>query len=226
MSLAIGMPDGFWAFKEITAPTNVRTLSSLPCCRPFPDVGNKVPVLKLGGRLRQGREWLLLLANLQCATVFDFVTRQKVQGQHVESGSSSNSFPSFRQGAATGQCASGPRRRRRSSGRPCWNSPIQHTTWLRSPAILDHVDEEGARFCPPFRWDVEQTSPTCAPNWTRSTSISTASRIGTTSATSTPPSPSFNRDQQAAYGAYRSRDLCLAWTSALAAGQPDAEVEL
>ena len=37
--------------------------------------------------------------------------------------------------------------------------------------------------------------------------------------------PIVERDEKAAYGTYRSRDLCLAWTSALAAGHPDAEVD-
>lgn len=36
--------------------------------------------------------------------------------------------------------------------------------------------------------------------------------------------PIVERDERASYGAYRSRDLCLAWTSALGAGQPDAEI--
>ena len=38
--------------------------------------------------------------------------------------------------------------------------------------------------------------------------------------------PIVEREEQAAYGAYRSRDLCLAWTNALAAGDPDAEIDL
>ena len=38
--------------------------------------------------------------------------------------------------------------------------------------------------------------------------------------------PIVERDEKAAYGAYRSRDLCLAWTSALAAGRPDEQVDL
>ncbi|MDE0436464.1 MAG: hypothetical protein OXH92_20900, partial [Bryobacterales bacterium] len=38
--------------------------------------------------------------------------------------------------------------------------------------------------------------------------------------------PIVERDERAAYGAYRSRDLCLAWTSALGAGHPDVEISL
>ena len=62
-------------FKEITAPTNARTyIAAL-----FPTVGfgNKVPILKPQQENRN--EWLLA-ANLN-SMVFDFATRQKVQGQ-------------------------------------------------------------------------------------------------------------------------------------------------
>ena len=38
--------------------------------------------------------------------------------------------------------------------------------------------------------------------------------------------PIVERQEIDAYGSYRSRDLCLAYMSALAAGEPDAEVVL
>ena len=38
--------------------------------------------------------------------------------------------------------------------------------------------------------------------------------------------PIIERDEKAEHGAYRSRDLCLAWTSALNGGDPDAEIDL
>ena len=38
--------------------------------------------------------------------------------------------------------------------------------------------------------------------------------------------PIVQRQDEAEYGTYRSRDLCLAWMNALAAGSPDAEIEL
>ena len=37
--------------------------------------------------------------------------------------------------------------------------------------------------------------------------------------------PIVERRETATYGRYRSRDLCLAWLNALAAGQPDTRVE-
>ena len=62
-------------FKEITAPTNVRTL--IAALFPTIGFGNKVPIFKPETTDRS--EWLLT-ANLN-ATILDFVTRQKVQGQ-------------------------------------------------------------------------------------------------------------------------------------------------
>ena len=37
--------------------------------------------------------------------------------------------------------------------------------------------------------------------------------------------PIVERQEMATYDCYRSRDLCLAWLNALAAGEPDARVE-
>lgn len=36
--------------------------------------------------------------------------------------------------------------------------------------------------------------------------------------------PIVEREETARWGSYRSRDLCLAWISALMAGQPNAEI--
>ena len=38
--------------------------------------------------------------------------------------------------------------------------------------------------------------------------------------------PIVERQEMAKHGRYLSRDLCLAWMSALAAGDPDAEIEV
>ena len=38
--------------------------------------------------------------------------------------------------------------------------------------------------------------------------------------------PVIAREEEKAWGRYRSRDLCLAWVSALKAGSPDAEISL
>jgi len=38
--------------------------------------------------------------------------------------------------------------------------------------------------------------------------------------------PIVEREEMNAFGRYRSRDLCLAYMNALAAGDPDAEIDL
>ena len=67
--------DWVLGFKEITAPTNVRTF--IAALLPTVGFGNKVPILKPEATNRA--EWLLA-ANLN-ATILDFVARQKIQGQ-------------------------------------------------------------------------------------------------------------------------------------------------
>ena len=62
-------------FKDITSPTNIRTF--IAALFPAVAFGNKVPVLM--SETKQRTEWLLA-ANFN-AVVFDFSTRQKLQGQ-------------------------------------------------------------------------------------------------------------------------------------------------
>ncbi len=62
-------------FKEITAPTNAKTF--IAAILPAVGFGNKIPILKPEAPDRH--EWLLA-ANFN-STIFNFVTRQKVQGQ-------------------------------------------------------------------------------------------------------------------------------------------------
>ena len=62
-------------FKEITSPTNART--SIAALFPAVGFGNKVPILRPETTSRN--EWMLV-ANLN-AMMLDFVTRQKIQGQ-------------------------------------------------------------------------------------------------------------------------------------------------
>jgi hypothetical protein len=67
-------------FKEITAPTNRRTM--IAAVLPGVGFGNTLPLLT-AATPSGGREWEpLLLANLN-SLAFDFVARQKVQGQHL-----------------------------------------------------------------------------------------------------------------------------------------------
>jgi len=70
-------------FKDVTAPTNMRTM--IAAMAPLAGFGNTLPVLLPAdetARANYGRIASLLLANLG-TFAFDFVARQKVQGQHL-----------------------------------------------------------------------------------------------------------------------------------------------
>jgi len=69
------LPSAVLAFKDVTAPTNVRTM--IAAMVPATAFGNTLPALLL-----PPREAALLLANLN-SFAFDFLARQKVQGQHL-----------------------------------------------------------------------------------------------------------------------------------------------
>jgi hypothetical protein len=71
------------AFKDVTAPTNVRTM--IPAILPRAGYGNTLPVVlpEAGlGRREYARVASLLLANL-ASLAYDYGARQKVQGQHL-----------------------------------------------------------------------------------------------------------------------------------------------
>lgn len=71
------------AFKDVTAPTNMRTM--IAAMVPSAGFGNTLPVLlpaNEAAAIGYGRTASLLLANF-AALAFDFVARQKVQGQHL-----------------------------------------------------------------------------------------------------------------------------------------------
>ncbi|MHB8939168.1 MAG: Eco57I restriction-modification methylase domain-containing protein [Thiobacillus sp.] len=69
------LPSSVLAFKDVTAPTNVRTM--IAAFVPASAFGNTLPILAL-----PTQDAALLLANLN-SFAFDFVARQKVQGQHL-----------------------------------------------------------------------------------------------------------------------------------------------
>ncbi len=74
---------GQWsiAFKDVTAPTNVRTM--IAAIIPFAGLGNTLPSILPEGDVQIYALWSpLLLANFN-SLAFDYLSRQKVQGQHL-----------------------------------------------------------------------------------------------------------------------------------------------
>ncbi len=78
-------PKGDWpwrvAFKDVTAPTNVRTMIAalVPSC----GAGNTLPLLRPDAAPPAPPATLAALAANFNATIYDYCARQKVQGQHL-----------------------------------------------------------------------------------------------------------------------------------------------
>ena len=198
-------------FKEITAPTNVRTF--IAAILPAVGFGNKVPIFKPETAIRN--EWLLA-ANLNAA-IFDFVTRQKVQGQTLNlyiveqlPVVPPETYENVRFGPKTAA----------EVVRACVLELTYTASDLEGFARdLGHIDETGA-IGPIFPWEGERRLHLQAKldavffHLYGVTDRDDVRYVWSTF-------PIVERQDTAAYGTYRSRDLCLAYMNALAAGRPD-----
>ena len=198
--------DWVLGFKEITASTNVRTFIAIL----FPAVGfgNKVPILKPEKTDRN--EWLLA-ANLN-AMPFDFVTRQKVQGQTL------NLFIVEQLPVIA----------------PAdYNRPFGATT--ARALVRDHVlrltytAHDMASFArdlgydgEPFIWDEEERRHLRARLDALYFHLYGLSRGDAEYVLDT--FPIVRREDEAAFGTYRTRDMTLAYMNALAAGDTETRV--
>ena len=207
-----GWPAATWVlgFKDVTAPTNVRTL--IAAILPAVGFGNTVPILKPDTATRN--EWLLA-ANLN-ATILDFVARQKVQGQHL------NLYiveqlpvvPLDRYDVRFGP----------KTGIDIVREAVLELTYtahdMAPLAIyLGHVNDEG-KVRPPFRWDPDRRLHLYAKLDALFFYLyGVTERDDVRYVWST--FPIVEQQDVQAYGRYRSRDLCLAYMNALAAGRPD-----
>ena len=208
-----GWPAATWVlgFKEITAPTNARTF--IAAILPGVGFGNKIPILKPETPDRS--EWLLA-ANFN-STIFNFVTRQKVQGQTLNL-YIVEQLPVVPLEAYNGT-AFGPK----TAGEIVREAVLEltYTAHDMAPlaADLGHVDDAG-NVRPPFRWDPERRLHLCAKldalffHLYGVTDRDDVRYVWSTF-------PIVERQNVQAYGRYRSRDLCLAYMNALAADRPD-----
>ena len=164
----------------------------------------------------------MIAANLN-ALVLDYVVRQKVQGQNL------NLFiveqlpvvPTDRYEAVR----FGPK----TAGEIVWEAVLEltYTAHDMAPFARDmgYVDEAGA-VKPPFGWNAERRLALRAKlDAVFFHLYGVADRDDIRYIYST--FPIVEHEELAIYGsAYHSRDLCLAWTNALAAGDPNADVTL
>ena len=211
-------PRSNWVigFKEITAPTNARTF--IAAVLPAVGFGNKIPILMPQSPVR--REWLLA-ANFN-ATVFDFATRQKIQGQTI------NLFILDQLPVVPPDRYDAVRYGPKTAADIVRDAVLEltYTACDMAPfaAHLGHFNPAG-EVMPPFRWDDERRLHLTAKLdalYFHLYGIEDRDDVRYIYSTF----PIVERQQRAEHGRYLSRDLCLAWMSALTAGRPDAEVHL
>ena len=204
-------------WKDVTAPTNVRTV--IAAAIPFSGVGNTFPIL-LPTRDRDAFILAapMMLANLN-AVPLDYVARQKVQGQHL------NWYiveqlpvvaPEMYESVPFGS---------KTAAEVVRETVLELTYTAHDMAPfardLGFVDEDGA-VRPPFRWDEERRLRLRAKLdavYFHLYGITDRDDIRYVYSTF----PIVERQETEAYGRHQSRDLCLAYLNALAAGRPDAE---
>ena len=221
-SAQVSFPDGHdWtiSFRDIARATDARTM--IATAVPFVGLGNTAPAIFVERAEENQSSAAVLLANLG-ATVFDFVARQKAQSTHLNwfiveqlPVVPPDRYESVRFGAKTASEIV------REAVRE-----LTYTAHDMAPFACDmgHVDEDG-NVLPPFIWDEERRLFLRAKldavffHLYGVTDRDDVRYIYSTF-------PIVEREETAAYGSYRSRELCLAWMNALAAGDPDAEIAL
>ena len=178
--------------------------------------GNSLAVFKpeIGDR----KEYLLA-ANFN-AVIFDFVTRQKVQGQNL------NLFILEQLPVIPPDHYTTTRFGPKTAAEIVKAAVLEltYTAHDMAPFARDmgHVDEAGA-VLPPFPWDETRRLHLRAKLdalFFHLYGITNRDDVRYIYSTF----PIVERQDQDAYGCYRSRDLCLAYMNALAAGQPDVVV--
>ncbi len=213
-------PQAYIAYKMITAPTNNRTF--IAACLPPSGSGHSMDVLlpEEDTKKNFGTIAPLVLGNLN-SLPFDFVIRQKIQGQNISwyiveqiPVAPLDRYNTVRFGSKT-------------AGEIVRDAVLELTYTAHDMAPfardLGHVDEAG-QVKPPFVWDEERRLHLRAKLdavFFHLYGVTDRDDVRYVYSTF----PIVERQEKATYGRYRSRDLCLAWMNALAAGHPDAEVE-
>ncbi len=207
-------------FKDVTAPTNMRSM--IAALIPGVGAGNTLPVLSMDEDERQTAAGAaVLLANFN-SVPFDYVARQKIQGQHL------NWYIVEQLPVVPPESYETVRFGQKTAGEIVREAVLEltYTAHDMAPFACDmgYVDESGAAG-PPFRWSEDRRMRLRAKldavffHLYGVTDRADARYVFSTF-------PIVERRETAAYRRYRSQELCLAWMNALAAGEPDAEIDL
>jgi hypothetical protein len=219
---AVEFPAGLhWAiaFRDIARATDVRTM--IAAAVPKVGFGNTAPIIFPEDQAAFRVFGPLLLANF-LALPFDYVTRQKAQSTHV------NWYIVEQLPVITPkqfmEHLFGKKRAETIIREAVLE--LTYTAHDMAPFARDmgYVDDRG-QVKPPFIWDEERRLKLRAKLdavFFHLYGITDRDDVRYIYSTF----PIVEDQETKAYGRYRSRDLCLAYMSALAAGQPDAEVQL
>ena len=220
-SREISFPAGLdWtiAFRDIARATDARTM--IAAAVPKVGLGNTSPAI-FPERCVQPRNDAMLLANLG-AIVLDFVVRQKAQSTHL------NWYIVEQLPVVPPDLYETIRFGSKTAGKIVQEAVLEltYTSHDMAPFARDmgYVDEAG-KVKPPFTWDEARRLHLRAKLdavFFHLYGVTDRDEVRYIYSTF----PIVERQEIDAYGSYRSRDLCLAYMSALAAGDPDAEVIL
>ena len=205
------------AFRDVTNPTDRRTFDA--CFIPHRYAGNTLPVLTESRGLCS--ELAPLCANFN-AIVFDYICRQKVQKNHL------NWYIVEQLPVVPPDRYEQVRFGSKSALEIVRQAVLELTYTAHDMAHfardMGYVDEAG-EVLPPYAWDEERRFQLLAKLdavYFHLYGITHRDDIQYVFSTF----PVISREQEREFGRYRSCDLCLAWTNALGAGCPDAQIEL
>ena len=205
------------AFRDVTNPTDRRTFDA--CFIPYRYAGNTLPVLAESAE--SGTDVVPLCANFN-AIMFDYICRQKVQKNHL------NWYIVEQLPVAPPERYEAVRFGPKTAAEIVREAVLEltYTANDMAPFARDMglVDESG-EVLPPYRWDEDRRFRLRAKLdalYFHLYGVTDRDDIRYIYSTF----PVIAREEEKAWGRYRSRDLCLAWVSALEAGSPDAEISL
>ena len=219
-SSQVAIPHGIeWtiAFRDIARATDVRTM--IAAIVPRAGYGNKLPILTATNADEYRANAACMAANLN-SLVFDYVTRSKVH-------STSMNWYLVEQLPLVPLTRFGESRFGPKTAAEIINAAVLELTYTAhdmAPFARDigHVDAAG-NVKPPFLWDEDRRLHLRAKLdavFFHLYGVTDRDDIRYIYSTF----PIVERQEIGAHGTYRSRDLCVAYLNALAAGHPDAVV--
>jgi len=218
VSIASGL-EWTIAFRDIARATHERTIISAAV--PKAGFGNKLPILSATDRAAYLASAPYILGNLN-AIVFDYVARSKIHSTSV------NWYLAEQLPVVPLDRYASVRFGKKTAAQIVKNIVLELTYTANDMAAfaedMGHVDKTGT-VKPPFVWDEERRL-----NLRAKLDAVYFHLYGVTDRDDVryiySTFPIVERDEVAAYGRYRSREICLAWMNALAAGDTDAKISV